>query len=250
MPFVSLPTAFDLESPFSYGTGVQSSTRGSHNDQTVWTAPEVHDTRPGVGEARDAAGPRLETLTIFYDRPRKIVTSGPPKTLRHLSFSPASPFRRRGVLPNRADTQNACELDRTQWALTNSNIPSNTQVCKVESSTSLTAFSRTSSAKFPYLVGALDSVSIVSTHNCAIPHRRYGEPSAGNHQQDHQRPPVRFRNSQVRIAGTKILDRPIPSSTFLLRSILLPQRAGAVVTIHLPRPRLDRVLYSHHSLLI
>ena len=74
------------------------------------------------------------------------------------------------------------------------------------------------------------------------------EPSTGNH----RRPPVRFRNSQAGTAGTKILDSnpPIPSPTFLLRSILLPQPVGAVVAIHLPRPRWDRVMYSHHTLLL
>ena len=108
-----------------------------------------------------------------------------------------------------------CEFDRTQRALTNSNVSSNTQVCKVESSVRPAAFSRTPITRFSYPVGALDRVSTVSTHNCAIPHRRYGEPSTGNH----RRPRVRFRNSQVCIAGTKILDPPIPLSTFPLRSI-------------------------------
>ena len=100
------------------------------------------------------------------------------------------------------------------------------------------------STRFSYPVGALDSVCMVSTHDSLIPHRRYGEPSTGNHRRDHRRPPVRFRNSQVCIAGKKILDRPIPSSTFLLHSVL-PHPVGAVVAVDFPRSRWDRVAYSH-----
>ena len=161
----------------------------------MWTAPKVHDMRPGVGEARDTAGPRLET----YQRSFTLVhgASSPPGLPK-----PYGTFL--SLLLPLFNAEVSCQTEQTRRTCASSIEPSGRSRIRTFLQTVKFARSSPLSRQRPSLVPQLPGSRIPWVHwivsrrsQLTIVRFHTGDMESlpQNHRRDHRRPPVRFRNS-------------------------------------------------------